>query len=557
MEETAKKFKLGEYIKKNMFFIGIFLIVIVALIVMFTGRDVKVSGDVEYDQPVYYITGNNLYVKERGRDEVLISTTLFQDLDSRSNEDALASALISPDGEYIYFFENILIEEETMTGDFCVFHNNRKKVIEEDTSIYFAVSGTYDKVAFLSLEKGVEGGTGYDDIRYDLYTFDYKKGRELVESSVMPFWYSLSGDGDSLLYVKNYDSATDTYSLFINNDGDETFIDDHMYFYGNFVPKGTFKANWPRMNYDGSKVLYSRRMKFNEMADMYLYTNGQSNLLGEDVLQILSDDELSTALILENYINGDYVGTMSRINLDTLQKDKVADEVWGLVSVNVALTLNKEQLDLNIYYKNYDPVMNVADLCMMTPDGEKVILNYTEVTMPFISEDGKMIYGLDYWVKEDGGQLIKAYTSDDNTFERIEYDENIDELFMSASGEYVSFTIDDDLFYIGPDDKKIFVDRYDIETFGVLTNDELLYFFRSSGLGNGSVFVRELKKSADVKMISEDTHFVWDFGDGNLAFMTGYDFAESTGSLYITDGLGAYELIADQVELPLFYNEIP
>jgi len=39
--------------------------------------------------------------------------------------------------------------------------------------------------------------------------------------------------------------------------------------------------------------------------------------------------------------------------------------------------------------------------------------------------------------------------------------------------------------------------------------------------------------------------------------MTSYDFAEKTGSLYITDGFGHYELIAEKVELPLFYNVIP
>ncbi len=557
MEENTKKFNFGEFLKKSWFYIGIFLIVGVTLIVMMSDRDVKVSGDVEYEQPVYYITGNNLYVKERGRDEILISTTLFQDPESRTNQEALSAALISPDGEYLYFYENILIDDSDMFGDFCVFYNGRKKVIEEDTIIYFAVSDNYDKVAYLSLRKGVAGGTGYDDLQYDLYTYDMKKGAELVEASIMPAWYTISGDGSSVAYVRNYDAATDSYSLYINTNGEEKFIDDHMYFYGEYYPNGTFRANWPRLNYDASKLLYSRRMKFNEMVDMYLYSNGGTNLLGEDVLQVFSDDDLSVALLLHDYKNEEFVGTMSRINLDTLEIEKVADEVWGLASVNVAVTLEKELLELNLYYKNYNDIINVADLCMMTPEGEKVIINATEVTGPVISSDGKMIYGLNYWVEEDGGELVKVYLNPDNTFERLEYDEFVKEFIASESGDYVTYTIDEDLFMIGPDDKKTFIDRYDIETFGIINGDELMYFFRSSGLGNGNAFVRELGKSADVKMISEATHFVWDFHDGNIAFLTGYDFAEKTGSLYITDGFGSYELIAEQVELPLFYNIIP
>ncbi|MBN1623505.1 MAG: hypothetical protein JXN10_03690 [Clostridia bacterium] len=557
MEENAKKFNFGEFLKKSWFYIVMVLIVGLALAVMLSDRDVKISGDVEYEQPVYYITGNNLYVKERGKDEILISTTLFQDLESRTNQDALSAALMSPDGEYLYFYENILIEDEVLTGDFCVFHNGRKKVIEEDTSIYFAVSDSYDKVAFLSLKKGVTGGTGYEDLQYDLYTFDVKKGRELVQTAVMPAWYTMSGDGNTVAYIKNYDAATDSYSLFTKSKGIEKFIDDHMYFYGDFVPNGTAKANWPRLNFDASRILYSTRMKFNEMTDMYLYSNGQSNLIGEDVLQVFCDAELTTALLLHDYQNEIFVGTMTRINLETLEKEKIADEVWGMASVNVAVTLEKELLDLNIYFKNYNDIINVADLCMMTPDGEKILINSTEVTGPVISKDGKMVYGLDYWVEEDGGQLVKIYLNPDNTFERLEYDEFVKEFIASASGNYVTYKIDEDLFMIGTDDKKVFVDRYDIESYGILTGDELLYFFRSSGLGNGNAFVREIGKSADVKMISEATHFVWDFYDGNIAFLTGYDFAEKTGALYITDGFGSYELIAEKVELPLFYNKIP
>lgn len=557
MEETVKKFSFVEFLKKSWFYIGIFLIVMITLIVMMANRDVSVKGDVYYDKPVYYISGNNLYVKERGRDEILISTTLFQDIEAKTNENALSAALISPDGDYLYFYENILIDGKNMTGDFCVFHDGRKKLIEEDTTIYFAVSDDYDKVLYLSMIKGVEGGAGYEDIRYDLYTFDFKKGKELIERSVMPAWYTISGDGESVAYIKNYDAATDTYSLFLNQGGNNTFIDDHMFFYGDYVPNGTYRVNWPRLNYDASRVLYSRRMKFNQMTSIYLYKDGQSHLLGDNVLQIFSDEDLSTCLILDNYKNETFTGDMSRINLDTFDKNLIAEGVWSLASVNVAMTLDNDLLNLNLYYKNYEDYINVADLCMMTPEGEKVVLNLTEVTQPLFSDDGTMLYGLDYWTEEDGGQMVKVYLNPDNTFERLEYDEFVDDFYIGTSGQYVTYVLDDELYYIGKDDKKVFVDRYQIETYGVITGDELMYYFRSSGMGNGNAFVRELGKSADNKMISENTFYVWDFYDGNIAFMTGYDFSTKMGSLYITDGMGSYELIADEVELPLFYNIIP
>ena len=78
--EGKKKVTFKSFIKKYGFYIGISLIMLVTLIILFSDREVSQSGDVNYDNPVYYITGNNLYIKERGKDEVLISSKMFQSL---------------------------------------------------------------------------------------------------------------------------------------------------------------------------------------------------------------------------------------------------------------------------------------------------------------------------------------------------------------------------------------------------------------------------------------------------------------------------------------------
>ncbi len=555
MEETKKKIGIKTILKKYGFYIGITLIIIISIIVLSSDNKTSYSGDISYDQPVYYITGNNLYIKERGRDEVLISATMFQDLEARSKEDALAAVLISKDGEYLYFFENIEIKDSGLNGDFCVFHKGRKSLIEENTGIYFAVSDDNATVAYIKPNYGVEGGTGYENIRYDLYTYSAKNGKDLVESGVEPAWFTLSGDGKSVIYTKDYDAATDTSSLYLFQAGKSELIDKNMFFYGDYVPKGSYRQNWPKTNFDASRLIYGRRLEYGEMAKVYLYSNGVASLLGEDVLQIFTDENLDTALIVHNYSYEAFTGDMTRINLGSLAREEIVSDVWGLATVSVALTVDSEFLDLNLYFKDYDEVINVADLCMMTESGEEIVLNATDVINVQFSDDYSKVYGLDYYVPEEGGRLIKAGFSD-GSFERQKFDENIKEFTISESGKYVVYLLDEDLFYIGEDNEKVHVDKNGIETFGVLPGDEKMYFFKEQSLGSGNAYIIELNKKSDVQMIAEQTHYCWDFGDGNLAFLTNYDFGTSTGSMYITNGEGKYELIVENVELPLFFNYI-
>lgn len=556
MEETKTKFNFKVFMKKYGFYIGLALIMTIALVVLFSDRQTTYSGDVEYDHPVYYITGNNLYIKERGKDEVLVSSTMFQDAEGRKKEDALAAVLISKDGDYLYFFENIVIDEEdTMLGDFCVYYKGRKHLIEENIGIFFAVSEDNSKVAYIKPNYGVQGGSGYDKVRYDLYTYSIKDGKESVESGVEPVWYNISGDGKVVTYTKYYDAITDTSSLFIFKDGKSTFIDDHMFFYGDYVPKGTFVQNWPKINIDGTRLIYGKRMKYGEMAKIYLYYNETKTLIGEDVLQVFVDEKLDQALLINNYNSEEFTGDMTRINLATFEREEVATGVWGLSAVTVAQTVDTEYLNKNIYFKNYNDYLNVADLCLMTDNGEEVLLKSTNVSNIQFGQDYKTLYGLNYYVEEEGGELTKIIFNDEG-FDLYDFDEFVKRFTVSETGRYVTYLMDDNLFFIGDENKKVYIDKGGIETFGILKGDENLFFFREASLGSGNAYIRGLGNGDKIEMVAEATHYCWDFGDGSLAFLTDYDFGTSTGSMYITDGKGGYELIIENAELPLFFNFI-
>ncbi|MCK5757730.1 MAG: hypothetical protein KAH14_01460 [Clostridiales bacterium] len=556
MEEIKKKFDFKIFLKKYGFYIGIALIMTIALAVLFSDSEATYSGDVMYEEPVYYITGNNLYIKDRGKDEILISSTMFRDVENRSKEDALSAVLISQDGEYIYFFENIAIDSGgSALGDFCVYHKGRKHIIEEDTGIYFAISDDNSKVAYIKPNFGAQGGSGYDDVRFDLYTYTIKDGKDLVEYAVEPAWFNISGDGKSVTYTKHYDATTDTSSLFLYQNGKSTFIDDHMFFYGDFMPKGTFRQNWPKINYDASKIIYGKRLKYGEMAKMYLYSKGTTTMLGEDVLQIFTDETLDTALMVHNYDYDVFTGDMTRINLDTLEREEITSDVWGLATVSVALTVDSEFLSKNLYFKHYDEVISVADLCIMTENGEEVLIDATDVSNIQFGDDHSTIYGLNYYVPEEGGELTKVVFNDKG-YETYELDEYVKEFVISKTGTFVSYLVDDILFYIGDKNKKNLVDKVSIETFGILEGDEKMYFFREISMGLGNAYVMGLNDNDNPQLVAETIHYCWDFGDGNLAFLTDYDFETSTGSMYITDGNGGYELIIENVELPLFFSYI-
>jgi hypothetical protein len=291
------------------------------------------------------------------------------------------------------------------------------------------------------------------------------------------------------------------------------------------------------------------------MASMYYYKDGISTLLGEKVLQVFTDENLDTALIVHNYDYENFIGDMSRIDLGTLQKQDIASGVWGLGTVSVALTVDPAFLDLNLYFKYYDEVINVADLCLMTDEGEEVLISATDVTNIQFAEDFSSAYGLEYYVPEEGGRLTKVVFNEDG-YTKGEFDEFVKNFLISASGKYVNYMVDNILFMIDDSDEKILIDKYDIETFGILEGDERMFYFRESSLGKGNVYIRGLGERDQAQMIAEESHYVWDFGDGKLAFLTGFDFSTSTGNMYLTDGEGKYEIIAEGVELPLFFNYI-
>lgn len=557
MDEKAEKFDFKKFISKSWFYIGIFLIMMIAVIVLMSDRDADYGGEVEYDTPFYYITGNNLYMKEQGKDKVLVSANMFMDPDSRSEEDALDAVLISPDGEYLYFFENIEVDDDgVMTGDFCVYNKNRKKLIEEDTGIYFAASADCSKVLYTKALYGVEGGSGYDDVRHDLYSYDIKDGRKLVEKGVQPEWYNISGDGESYVYTKFYDAATDTASLFMEKDGETIFIDDHMFFYGNKVPLGTHKVNWPLVNRDASRIIYGKRLKYGEMADMYMYSEGQNDLLGERVLQIYVDDGFEKALMVDEYDYEKVTGVMSRVDLDTLRKEKIAEDVWSLGYVEVARVTSMEFIDSDIYLKNYDDVINVADLCMMTPGGEKTLINATDVSNIQYGNDMKTIYGLDYYIEEEGGRVTKVRLDGGDVVEIVKFDEMVKDMYSSPTGRYVTYVLDDDFFIISDSDEKKHIGKMKLEAVGFMDDDEKMYYFAEAGMMMGNVFIRDTAGDSDSTVISDQTHYVWEFEDDKLAFLTEFDFVSKTGTMYLTDCDGKYEKMAEQVEIPLLYNYI-
>lgn len=557
MNEKTEKFDFKKFLSKSWFFIGIFVIVIVALIVLMSDRKTEYSGEVDYDMPFYYITGNNLYIKEQGRDEVLVSANMFMNPSSRRPEEALDAVLISPDGQYLYFFENVEIKNKIgMIGDFCVYYEGRKKLIEKDMGIYFAASADSSKIAFIKTLYGVEGGSGYQNVRHDLYTYSIKEGKKRIEKDVQPNWLNISGDGKSIIYTKFYDAATDTSSLFMNRDGETIFIDDNMFFYGNYVPLGTHKINWPLVNYDASKIIYGKRLKYGELADMYLYSEGKNTLLGERVHQIYTDDDFKSALIVDDFSYDEIVGVMSRINLDTMQKEKIVEDVWALGHVEVAKITNTEFINSNLYFKNYDDYLNVADLCIMTPEGEKIILNATDISNIYYSDDFKTIYGLNYYIEEEGGRVIKTKIDENDIVDVQKFDKMVRDIYSSDSGKYVTYMLDDDFFIIGDDNKKTHIGKLKIETLEFLNNEEILYFFAETGLSLGNVIIRELEVSQDNILVAENAQYVWKYGEDKLAFLTHFDFAKKTGTMYLTDLKGKYELMVENVELPLLYNYI-
>jgi len=553
-KEVKKPSKFGVFMKKNGFYLGIFFLMLLVVLVISSDNTKTTKGNVEYNEKIFYTEGNQLYIKTRGKEPVLLTANLMEKFSTTKKSPILLMCKSSEDQKIIYYFENVKIYEKLYIGDLLVYKNNKKRTIGHNVPLSYALSSDLEKVVFV---EGVED-TEKGGFTYSLNTYENKK-KTLIAEDVDKDCFTVSGDGKTIFYNKGFYADTATSAMYMYKDNISTLIDNQIVYYYKLNANGTYKSNWPLTNYDGSKVIYATYAGENELPSLNMYTtsNNNSKLLSESFEQVFVDENLDRAVINGEVKGVMQIGNFIKMDLNTFDSEIYAKDIWGLIYMDIAKYVDDSFFDMNFYYKNFDPNTITADLYFKGEgQTEEKVLASVYVDDVKFTKDNKNIYALGYYYKEEGGTLTKISDITKNSYISNEIDEQVSEYHFDVANSVLGYRKDVKLYIIDEKGNKKMIDNHGVSSFGITRNGKLIYFFKEKTIGKGELYAMVINGKRDYKLIDKDTTYIYGFEDKYVAYITAFDFGTETGALILTDGINSSEVAVEHASTILNGNNI-
>ncbi|MCK5812320.1 MAG: hypothetical protein KAG94_05440 [Clostridiales bacterium] len=554
--ETTKDSRFKRFIKKNGFYLGIFLVFVLVIAVMSTDKDETYNGEIAYDGQIYYANGNQLYIQSDSKEAELLTANLLEEYNMTAVGKVLLMCKITEDESKLFFFENVKLIGETFYGDLLVRENKKTKTIEKDVLMSYALSSDYETIVY---GKVVNVDNNNNILTIDLYS--EKNGKAtLIDSDVDGSCFTISGDGKTIYYNKGFYYETQTTSLFMSRDGINSVISNQAIYYYKLNANGTYQSNWPMTNTNGSKVIYATYSGENVMPALNMYQpDGQAKtILADSFAQIYADKELNIARITGDIRGSSFVGSLIEINLNSLEQEVITKDIWSMLSLQVMEYVDKEFLTLPFYFKNFNDLAGTADLYFKgeNKDEEKVLPGVL-LTDVKISEEYKEIYGLAYYYVSEGGELTKISNITDTSYETTLIDERVMEYHFDDANEVLGYRKDVKLYLIDKNGEQKMIDNHEVSAFDITANGKLIFFYKESGeIGKGDLYVMETDVNKDYKLVDKDVTFAYDFSGKYIAYINDYVFSEEAGPLIVTDGQDNFEILAPKVSTLLQKNTI-
>ncbi len=552
--EKTEESRLKRFIKKNGFYLGIFLIFVLVIGVMSSDRDGNYSGDISYDGQIYYSNVNQFYVQTDGNDPVLLTANLLEEYNMTTVSRVLLMCKTTEDESKLFFFENVKLVGETLYGDLLVRENNKTTTIEKDILMSYALSSDYETIIYGKVTNINEDGSFIIDL------YSEKDGKAtLIDQDVDGSCFTISGDGLTIYYHKGFYFDTQTTSLYMSRDGINSIISNQAVYYYKLNANGTYKSNWPMTNTNGSKVLYATYAGENAMPALNMYQpQGQAKtLLADSFVQIYVDDELNIARITGDIRGTSFMGNLIEINLNSLAQKVISKDIWAMFSLQVMEYVDEELLTLPFYFKNFDDLAGTVDLYFKGEgqDEEKVLPSVL-ITDVIISNDYKEIYGLAYFYISEGGELTRISNITSTSYETTLIDEQVMEFHIDDENTVIGYRKDVKLYIIDENGERKMIDNHDVSAFDITANGELIYFYKESEMGKGDLYVMETDVTKDYQLIDKDVTYVYDFAGKYVAYINAYVFSEEAGTLIVTDGHDSFEILAPKASTLLQKNTI-
>lgn len=552
--EKTEESRFKRFIRKNGFYLGIFLIFVLVIAVMSSDKDGTYNGDISYDGQIYYSNGNQFYVQSDEKDPILLTANLLEEYNMTTVGRVLLMCKTTEDESKLFFFENVKLVGETLYGDLLVRENNKTTTIEKDVLMSYALSSDYETIVYGKVANINEDGSFIIDL------YSEKDGKAtLIDQDVDGSCFTVSGDGETIYYHKGFYYDTQTTSLYMSRDGINSIISNQAVYYYKLNANGTYKSNWPMTNTNGSKVLYATYAGENAMPALNMYQpEGQAKtLLADSFVQIYVDEELNIARITGDIRGTSFMGNLIEINLNSLAQEVISKNIWAMLSLQVMEYVDEELLTLPFYFKNFDDLAGTVDLYFKGEgQEEEKVLPSVLITDVVISNDYKEIYGLAYYYISEGGELTRISNITSTSYETTLIDEQVMEFHIDEENTVIGYRKDVKLYLIDENGERKMIDNHDVSAFDITANGELIYFYKESEVGKGDLYVMETDISKDYKLIDKDVTFVYDFAGKYVAYINAYVFSEEAGTLIVTDGHDSFEILANKASTLLQKNII-
>ncbi|MFA7672519.1 MAG: hypothetical protein WCY62_01525 [Clostridia bacterium] len=591
-DDNKKKAVTGKFktfIKTNAFYLGLGILVIIAAIVLIFDRQYILKGDIEYADNVYVVGNNSISLCKYNSEPIVITSQLFENYkDQELGLEAHNGILMSNDEKQLLYVDNLHLVVNTdssvskLIGTLWLYDGTNNIKIAENASFYYVVSEDFTKIMYTTYKLNEEESDIISDLHYQDIT---ASADTLLQENFDSGIFTLSGDGLTCIYLHDYlesqvENGESTYTLYQHKNGETIKIGRNVYDFDASAYTGTYTSNYPLICYDGSRIIYGvvnyvymddqldveetdEKKTVYPIFDIYLYENGENIIIAQSVAQILVSYDFDKVLYIDDVVGHlskyeeiGYCGTYNSLDLDTLEKTFIMDNVFGFTQRSAIGFVEDEYLDAYYYFKEYNLNSNTASLYTVK-NGNEILLDRNasvgadkELNLQFIyhADEYKDVYVFESYITKTSSLLYKYSVKSNGSFDQHLCEETniINSMAVSDDGNNLVYIAAEKLVVINNENYKKTIERSGVSSFGITEGGKYLYYYKETALGSGALYYYNLKEGGECVKFLKDVNVVWNYKDDMIMFRMNTDYTTMTGDLYLTD-FDEFEYISEDV----------
>lgn len=594
--KTDKSKVLG-FLKKNGFYLGLgILIVILAVVLIFDGNR-TLRGDIPYESTVYIVGDNSISLIRYNEEPIMLTSSLFKDYeDQKLGLEAHNGILLSKDEEKIMYVDNLhLVNNEDLSssrlvGTLWLFDGVNNIKIAEESSFYYVVNDAFDTVLYKTYKVSEDASRLVTDLyKYELSTKQSLLIREDMDTDI----FSLSNNGKVCVFLddlteSHVENGEPTYSLFIYENNQIKLIAENVYDLDASAFTGNADVNYPIISKNGDKIIYAtinyvymfdedeekeesandeEKITVYPTFDMYLYQNETSKLIAKSCAQLIVSYDFSQIIYIDDVVNHlsrydeiGFAGTYSHYDVETGVKTIIMEDVFGFVERNVLGYADNDFINANFYFKNYVFETNTAQLYTMK-NGKEILIDDgasvgsdEDLKIDFVSfsPDYKDVYVFKTYISKTSSLLYRYTIKSNGSINEYMCEEKyvINGIKLSQDGKYLVYNAEGRLTIIFPGNIKKTIEREGVSSFDITAGGRYVYYYKETDIGVGAVYYYDLAENKESVRFINRVNEIWNYHGDMVMLRMNTNYNTMTGDLYLSD-FEQFEYIS-----PTVYSQI-